>query len=483
MSDDHNERRRRDERRLVPAQPQADPVAPGQVSRSAQLRRRANPEPSPFLAVMQASEAVLQRKTPPVADPTPSTPVQSKTSEAAAPGTHDAPHVHELADQGMSGAAGALPHLETIQRSFGPAHDLSGVRSHVGGPATAAAAEMGAQAYAKGDQVAFGDAPSLHLAAHEAAHVVQQRAGVQLKGGVGAVGDPYERHADAVADVVAAGGLAEPLLSTMGSGMTAGGGAVQHAVQFVGTPLDHKPPASEPTPAFGEDKGTQRRFSPEQYIAMWEKEQGHKMTPAQKETINRGCIGITAANLHGGGNPLDRAEKKYATFDLAHKYMVDHNKLLDDAAKHPGSTIGPARYVVFASLFWSNQSKDYDERFKHDDKAFLPDPKTGEIDMTGYEYEAQSRIKKDAKTGVETKTSYVNFDYGFWDEASQCFWHANHAQYKDPAKAAADPMKVLQSTREKFVKGYFDFDRIVFCVALAESYNPGLAAIRHAGSP
>jgi hypothetical protein len=51
---------------------------------------------------------------------------------------------------------------------------------------------MGAEAFATGDQVAFGAAPDLHTAAHEAAHVVQQRQGVQLKGGVGEVGDAYE---------------------------------------------------------------------------------------------------------------------------------------------------------------------------------------------------------------------------------------------------------------------------------------------------
>ena len=101
--------------------------------------------------------------------------------------------------------------------------------------------------------------------------------------------------------------------------------------------------------------------------------------------------------------------------------------------------------------------------------------------MSSYKYHAQSRIKKDAVTGAEIRTSYVNFDYGFWDEASNSFWHANHMQYKDAARAAADPMKVLQSTREKFVKGYIDFDRIVFGVALAQNYNPGLAAIAHAG--
>jgi hypothetical protein len=35
---------------------------------------------------------------------------------------------------------------------------------------------------------------------NEAAHVVQQRGGVQLKGGAGEVGDSYERHADAMVD-------------------------------------------------------------------------------------------------------------------------------------------------------------------------------------------------------------------------------------------------------------------------------------------
>ena len=435
----------------------------------------------PGRSAFDAAEGSPGKRTLVEAVPVPAVQLRA-TGAAATP----SPAVHEAAAQGVATPASPLPHGSAIQHLFGR-HDVSNVQAHTGPEAAASAGAMGAQAYATGNHVVLGAGTDLHTVAHEAAHVVQQRGGVQLRGGVGETGDPYERHADQVADAVVQGKSAEGLLDRYAggaSGATAGvqSSPVQHAVQLVGTPLDQKPPASEPTPAFGEDKGTQRRFSPEQYIAMWEKEQGRKMTPAEKETINRGCIGITAANLHGAGNPLDSAEKKYATFDQAHKYMIDHNKLLDDAAKQPGAKISPARYVVFASLFWSNQSKDYDERFKHDDKAFLPDPKTGEIDMTGYEYRAQSRIKKDAKTGAETKTSYINFDYGFWDEASNCFWHANHTQYKDPAKAAADPMKILQSTREKFVKGYFDFDRIVFCVALADNYNPGLAAINHAGS-
>jgi hypothetical protein len=71
---------------------------------------------------------------------------------------------------------------------------------------------MGARAYATGDHVVLGRGADLHTVAHEAAHVVQQRGGVHLKGGVGQAGDPHEQHADAVADRVVAGQSAASLL-------------------------------------------------------------------------------------------------------------------------------------------------------------------------------------------------------------------------------------------------------------------------------
>lgn len=120
-------------------------------------------------------------------------------------------HVHQAAVHGTSGAGGPYPYLDQIQRSFGR-HDVSHVQGHVGQAATEGAKAMGAEAYTTGDRVAFAGTPSLHTAAHEAAHVIQQRAGVQLKGGVGEVGDPYERHADAVADAVVQGKSSEALL-------------------------------------------------------------------------------------------------------------------------------------------------------------------------------------------------------------------------------------------------------------------------------
>lgn len=144
----------------------------------------------------------------------------------------DTASVHEAAARGTAGSAGSLPHLDKVQKSFG-AFDVSGVKAHTDGAAKEANRSMGANAFATGDHVAFGGAPDLHTTAHEAAHVVQQRAGVSLSGGVGAAGDAYEQHADRVADAVVAGKSAEPILAQMAGGSK--GGAVQRrAVQREG---------------------------------------------------------------------------------------------------------------------------------------------------------------------------------------------------------------------------------------------------------
>jgi len=127
----------------------------------------------------------------------------------------------EVAAAGVSGSGTQLPHIQAIQGAFGR-HDVTDTTAHVGGAAADASAALGAQAYTTGNKVAFASQPDLHLAAHEAAHVVQQRAGVQLKSNVGEVGDAYERHADAVADAVVRGQSAEGLLDQMaGTGGTA----------------------------------------------------------------------------------------------------------------------------------------------------------------------------------------------------------------------------------------------------------------------
>jgi hypothetical protein len=133
----------------------------------------------------------------------------------------------QAATQGVQGAGTALPFLDVIQASFGAHHDISGISAHIGGQAAESCDRIGATAYATGNSVAFTNTPSLALAAHEAAHVVQQHAGVQLSGGVGRPGDVYERHAEAAANLVVQGKSAAPLLDSL----VASGGAATSAVQ------------------------------------------------------------------------------------------------------------------------------------------------------------------------------------------------------------------------------------------------------------
>jgi hypothetical protein len=137
------------------------------------------------------------------------------------------PNAAAIATAGAKGPGGPLPHLDKLQPLFGE-HDLSGVRAHTGASAEAANAVMGSNAMAHGNDVLLRD-NDLHTVAHEAAHVIQQQGGVQLAGGVGAAGDAYEQHADAVADRVVRGESAADLLSS-----PPGGGGQTSAVQMMG---------------------------------------------------------------------------------------------------------------------------------------------------------------------------------------------------------------------------------------------------------
>lgn len=192
-------------------------IAPGKRALTDRLQRKAAD------ATTGAGEAARSSDAPPRwRDPTLSPGVSYLDTILASPvqchaaGAVAADDVHAHAARGTAGAGEQLPFLDRIQASFGP-HDVRGVVAHTDGAAASAATAIGATAFATGNHVAFAGAPDLHTAAHEAAHVVQQRAGVHLKGGVGEVGDVYEQHADAVADRVVAGESAADLLGATSS--------------------------------------------------------------------------------------------------------------------------------------------------------------------------------------------------------------------------------------------------------------------------
>jgi hypothetical protein len=193
--------------------------------------------------------------------------VQRKVSSTAV--GPDVAAAHEIASRGVAGAGASLPHLPQIQASFGH-HDVSGVQAHQGTSATAATRELRAEAYAIGNSVAFSRSPDLHTAAHEAAHVVQQRAGVQLKGGIDEPGDAYERHADAVADAVVGGRSAASLLD-----QSPGGGSRAASVQRAPAAANAK---TEAQPGKTEAQPGKTQAQP----GMWEQTFGEASTPVGK---------------------------------------------------------------------------------------------------------------------------------------------------------------------------------------------------------
>ena len=157
----------------------------------------------------------------------------SSSSPRRATGTEHGPSgdetsIQAAAARGIATPASALPHGASIQQLFGR-HDISSIQAHLAPGAAASARDLGAQAYATGDHVVFDGSPDLHTAAHEAAHVVQQRAGVQRKSQLDQPGDRYEAHADRVADLVVQGRSAESALDEVGGG--SGGGSGGRTVQ------------------------------------------------------------------------------------------------------------------------------------------------------------------------------------------------------------------------------------------------------------
>lgn len=135
--------------------------------------------------------------------------------------------IRDMAAEGASSAGSEMPFLDQIQQSFGE-YDVSGLSAHTDKEATR---DIGAQAYAWGEDVVFSSSPDLFTAAHEAAHVLQQGAGKAPASGVGQAGDAYEQHADAVAEKVVAGQSAEAELDRVVGGAQKVGPGKRKAVQ------------------------------------------------------------------------------------------------------------------------------------------------------------------------------------------------------------------------------------------------------------
>ena len=226
------------------------------------------------------------------------------------------PSVQQIAQRGLTGSVSALPHLARIQAAFGPAHDLSRVEAHVGGEARDASDLLGASAYATGDRVAFRNFPDVRLAAHEAAHVVQQRSRVSFAGSMSEPGDRHEQHADAVAERVALGASAADLLESVGGG-----------------------PGAPPPRAGAEDDGTEPTATGEAGG------QEAAVVPGADVTADAAAPRTPDVFRKGGGNIIDRL-RAAAVRDEEQECLTLIKQLSDDEMKTVRSGDSVMRFLA-----------------------------------------------------------------------------------------------------------------------------------------
>lgn len=181
----------------------------------------------------------------------------------------------------------------------------------------------------------------------------------------------------------------------------------------------------------------------QKYIKKWEKDKGRKITAQERLVLARGCIGITTLQL--GRQKEPKLTLCYGSFERSWMAARSMNEYLAQFFPH-------LKAFIFSKRFWSG-GKDYS-----------PDPKTGKVDMSQYDY--------------SPKPGYVNFDYGFYDEVTNKWWHANHCApsilgvsckgAEARKKNLPDPMKVYESNLQHYSRPLNDFDSQVFCIGVAK---------------
>lgn len=287
--------------------------------------------------------------------------VQLQAAQATGPAAHA--QVHAAAAAGVSGAGGPLPHADKIQAAFGPAHEVSSIRAHVGGPAAGATARMGAEAYATGNQVAFAGPPSLHTAAHEAAHVMQQREGVHLLGGVGKVGDEHEHHADAVADRVVAGKSAADLLPKGGGGGGSSGVQMRRLPTNTGAMLNDPAHAGQPGANYAASSTGTRRL-----IELAEAE----LSPAELTQVNTATLaGMNQAQFDALPEPARLTRRVEAIRRVRPELTLGDPNLIDtgprtgtrDAANI--NTLVNNANTIFNQIAGGGRDHDIEQVFGH----------------------------------------------------------------------------------------------------------------------
>jgi Domain of unknown function (DUF4157) len=175
----------------------------------------------------------------------------------------------------------------------------------------------------------------------------------------------------------------------------------------------------------------------EEYIKKWEAAHGRSLTDPERKVLARGCVGITSLNL--GIIPNPNLSECYGSFEAAWNAAQKMNEFL--AAGFPTK-----KAIIFSKRFWAS-GNDY-----------TPDPKTGRVDMSKYDN--------------RPRPGFTNFDYGFYDETTNKWWHANHCNpsilgpVECRLKRPTEAMEVYESNLQRYSRDLQDFDEQVFCVGV-----------------
>ena len=211
---------------------------------------------------------------------------------------------HALMDRAVRGTRTELPYRAQIEEATN--QDLSHVRAYSGAASAAALSDLGAEAAARNNEVAFSTpAPSLELVAHEVAHVLQ----AGRNGGSSDVAPPgaaVETDADSFAASIVAGEMAG-----IGPALGSGGLALREDPKAnTGT---SKPDA--PTMTMAEALTVLERADKE----VWKKHRAPKVEP-------QGAQGIGEAGKDGSSLAMRRIEDAIRV--LEGRYAVDHDTLI-----------------------------------------------------------------------------------------------------------------------------------------------------------
>ncbi len=158
---------------------------------------------------------------------------------------------------------------------------------------------------------------------------------------------------------------------------------------------------------------------------VWPEMTGAVMSKKQELTLQAGCVGVTSSFLGIEGYPSN--SNAYATFEQA------KSKKAQMELENPDANV-----VIYSIRFYTA-----------DDTKYLPDA-SGNVDMGDWSMKERRSIQYGGITH-----NLFNYDFGYLDEGSGYWWHANEA-YPD--------MTVLKGTLYDFSKSLPDFNRQVFAV-------------------